>query len=216
MKYLFGIPFTSRHDLLERALESMKPLWAHAGIVGNSDRGLDALAWPVPVMRPSVPLTFSQTMNLLQRLAAELSCDVLISMHDDGQAGPGTAGRFLDAIEEALTSGRRWGVAFTAYDTLASFSMAMACEVGPWDTLLPQYFADNDYYRRINLAGYEVIETGLPVTHANGGSSTIKTDSRRMFLNSVTFPLYERYYATKWGGPPGRETYRRPFNGAIP
>lgn len=186
-----------------------------AVIVDNSDRGLDTLAWPVPVKRPPVPLTFSQTMNLLQRLAAERSCDALISMHDDAEAGPGTAERFLAVTEEAVVSRRRWGAALTAYDTLASFSMAMVREVGPWDTTLPQYFADNDYYRRIRLAGYDVIETGLQVTHANSGSSTIKSDSRRMFLNSVTFPLYERYYATKWGGPPGRETYQRPFNGPI-
>jgi len=154
-------------------------------------------------------------MNLLQRMAAERSCDSLIYMHNDAEAAPGTPERFLATLEEAVAARRRWGVAFTHYDTLAAVNMTMVSEVGPWDTLLPQYFADNDYYRRVRLAGYEVIETGLPVIHAEGGSNTIKSDRRRLFLNSVTFPLYEKYYTTKWGGSPGRETYRNAFNGAV-
>ena len=103
----------------------------------------------------------------------------------------------------------------THYDTLASFNMTMVREVGPWDTILPNYFADNDYYRRLRLAGYEVIETSLPVTHVGGGINTINSDPRRRFLNGVAYPLYERYYAAKWGGTPGREMYVQPFNGAI-
>ncbi|HEV2494499.1 MAG TPA: glycosyltransferase family 2 protein [Terriglobia bacterium] len=215
MKYLLGIPFTNRKDLLERAIASVKPLWPHALIVDNSEPGLDPAAWPVQVVPPPVPLTFSQTMNLLQRLASEGLCDALLYMHNDAEAGPGTAERLLAIAGEALVSGRRWGVAFTHYDTLASFNMTAVREVGRWDTNLPQYFADNDYYRRVRLAGYEIIETGLPVTHAAGGSNTINSDSHRLFLNGVTFPLHERYYAAKWGGLPGRETYARPFNGVV-
>ena len=215
MNYLLGIPFANREDLLERALATVKPLWPHTVIVDNSEPGLDPAAWPVRVVPSPVPLTFSQSMNLLQRLASEQSCDVLLYMHNDAEAGPGTADRLLAITDEALVSGRRWGVAFTHYDTLASFNMTMVREVGPWDTILPNYFADNDYYRRVRLAGYEMIETGLPVAHVGGGSNTINSDPRRRFLNGVAYPLYERYYATKWGGTPGRETYVQPFNGAI-
>lgn len=214
MNYLLGIPFANREDLLERAIASVKPLWSHTVIVDNSEIGLDPGAWPVRVLPTSVPLTFSQSMNFLRRLACEQSCDALLYMHNDAEAGPGTAERLVAVTSEALTSGRRWGVAFTYYDTLASFSMTMMREVGPWDAVLPQYFADNDYYRRVRLAGYEVIETGLPVAHADGGSNTLRSDARRRFVNGVTFPLYERYYAMKWGGTPGRETYLRPFDGA--
>jgi predicted O-methyltransferase YrrM len=35
-------------------------------------------------------------------------------------------------------------------------------------------------------------------------------------LSGITYPLYERYYSAKWGGPPGGEAYDRPFNGAMP
>jgi hypothetical protein len=215
MQYLLGIPFANREDLLRRAIESVKPLWRHTVIVDNSETGLIPSAWPTEVIAPHVPLSFSQTMNLLQRLAAQRGCDVLFYMHNDAEPGSGTPERLLAAVEEALVSRPRWGVAFTHYDALAAANMAMVRDVGPWDTNLPQYFSDNDYYRRIRLAGWEVMETGLPVTHLEGGSSTIKSDARRLLLNSVTFPLYERYYVVKWGGPPERETYRRAFNGAL-
>ncbi len=215
MKYLLGIPFTNREDLLERALESVKAMWPYTVIADNSEAGLDPSAWPVEVVPSSVPLTFSQSMNLLQRWAAERSCDALIYMHNDAEAGPGTAERLLEIIEEAFITDPGWGVTFTLYDTMASLNMTAVGKVGAWDITLPQYYADNDYYRRIRLAGFGVIETGLPVIHANGGSSTIKSDSRRNFLNGVTFPLYHRYYVAKWGGPPGHELYDKPFKGAI-
>ena len=214
MKYILGIPFVNRPDLLERAIQSVRPLWQHTIIIDNSDTGLDPSKWPVPVVRPPVPLTFSQTMNLLQRLAAERTCDCLLFMHNDAEAGPGTPEHLLTITEQAMASGRCWGVVFTHYDALAAFSMAMARDVGPWDTTLPQYFADNDYYRRVRLAGYETIETDLEVIHHNNASNTVKGDQRLSFLNSVTYPLYERYYSVKWGGPPGCEAYDWPFDGA--
>jgi hypothetical protein len=153
-------------------------------------------------------------MNLLHRRAGAGACRMLLYMHSDAEAGPGTTERLLEAAEEATASGRRWGAIFTLYDVLAAYNLEAFSAVGGWDTVLPQYFTDNDYYRRIRLAGFETIETGLPVTHET--SSTIRSDGVRAYMNSVTFPLYERYYAMKWGGPPGQERFTQPFNGSLP
>ena len=212
MNYLLGIPFVNQPGLLSRAVQSVAPCWPYTLIVDNADLPLDG-DWPVPVLRPHVPLSFSQTMNLLSRLAPERGCQVMLLMHNDAEADPGTAEALLAVAADALASARRWGAIWTHYDTLAAFNLAMVTEVGPWDTTLPQYFADNDYYRRIALAGYEVIDTGLPVHHH--ASQTIKSEPHRLFLNSVTFPLYEQYYVAKWGGRPGSEQFTIPFNGAL-
>ena len=67
----------------------------------------------------------------------------------------------------------------------------------------------------MRLAGFEIIETGLEVTHHNEASSTIKSDAKRAFLNSVTFPLYAEYYRQKWGGDPGSEQFIQPFNSDL-
>ncbi len=215
MRYLHGIPFVNREDLLSLAVASARPLWPHTIIVDNSAGGLSPADWPVAVLRPSLPLSFSQTMNLLQAEAAARSCDALLFMHNDAEAAAGTPERLLAALAEAHEARRRWGVAFTNYDTLAAFNTeAVAC-AGAWDTTLPQYFADNDYYRRLRLAGYEELCTGLPVTHHNDASSTVKSDPWRGHHNGVTFPLYAGYYAAKWGGAPGGESFDWPFDGAA-
>ena len=212
MRYLLGIPVVNRPDLLARAVRSAECCWPSTLIVDNSAAGLDPACWPVPILRPPVPLSFSQTMNLLQRLASERYCDALLFMHNDAEAEPGTLESLLAVVDEAVRGGRRWGVAFTHYDTLAAISLTMVPDVGPWDTALPHYFADNDYYRRVRLAGYEILDTGLGVIHHNGASSTIKSDPCRLAQHHVTFPLYESYYTQKWGGRPGQEVYRRPFD----
>lgn len=215
MRYLLGIPFVNREDLLGLAVESVRAMWPHALVVDNSEDGLRPADWPVEILRPPVPLTFSQSMNLLQRESEARACDVLIFMHNDAEAAPETPERLLAALAEAHESGRRWGAAFTNYDTLAAFDAEAAACVGPWDTTLPQYFADNDYYRRLRLHGYETLDTGLPVAHHNNASSTVKSDPWRGHHNGVTFGLYGGYYAQKWGGPPGGEAFDWPFDGAA-
>ena len=211
--YLLGVPVVLGLDLLRRAVDSVQPLWPHTIIIDNTDAGLDQADWPVHVLRPSVPLSFSQSMNLLQRLARERACQATLLLHSDAAVAPWTAQRLLEVVETAFAEHPRWGVAFTNYDTFAAFNLAMADEVGPWDTTLPHYFADTDYYRRVRLAGWELIHTGLPVAH--NPSSTINLDARRHQLHRVTFPLYAQYYTAKWGGPPDSETFDRPFDEAI-
>lgn len=220
MKYLFGIPYVNRPDLLRRAVDSVRSLWPHAVILDNSDTaelGRDSASWPIPIRRAAagVPLSFSQSMNHLLALAAESDCAALLFMHNDAEAAEGTPEALLREVERAEAAGRNWGVAFTNYDTLAAIRLKAANRIGPWDTNLPQYFADNDYYRRLRLAGWEAIETKLPVLHHNDASSTIKSDPRRNFLNGVTFPLYAEYYRRKWGGEPGGEKFTQPFDGRL-
>lgn len=218
MKYLLGIPFVNRPDLLRRALASVRLLWPHAFILDNSPAGEIAASpadWPVAVKHvPGVSLSFSQSMNFIQNAALAGDCEVCLFMHNDAEARPGVAKKLLDRLAAALAEGRNWGVAFTCYDTLAALNLRAVRKVGAWDSNLPQYFADNDYYRRLQLAGFEVIETGLPVLHHNDASSTIKSDAERAFLNAITFPLYEEYYRRKWGGTPGKETFIKSFNRA--
>lgn len=215
MKYMIGIGYANRPDLLEQALYSIRPYWDHTVIIDNSEnydlRKESFIPSQVSVYEAPVSLSFTQTMNLMQRLAMKENCDVLMFMHNDGEAEAGVPEKFLNILEEYFRSGKKWGVAFTHYDVLVAFNMEAIKEVGQWDTNLPQYFSDNDYYRRVRLAGYETPATGLSVLHHNG-SSTIKSDPYRNFINGITFPLYAKYYSAKWGGEPNREIYDSPFN----
>lgn len=74
------------------------------------------------------------------------------------------------------------------------------------------YFEDNDYYRRMTLAGFRLeIAEGCMVTH--GGSSTIKKLSQHdRAEHNRKFTLAQANFVKKWGGTPGRERYTRPYD----
>ncbi|HEX7057248.1 MAG TPA: glycosyltransferase family 2 protein [Bacilli bacterium] len=212
-EWLIGIGYVNRPDLLKRALNSISAFRHKTVVIDNSpDHNLQAHTLSVEVYTPDVPLTFSQTMNALYRLAAERGCKAAVILHNDAEPPPRTVRKFVRKVERLLRYGGRWGAVFTHYHTLAAFRLKAVRRTGEWDTFLPRYFADNDYYRRMRLAGYTIVETGLPVAHHLGGSATIKSDRELAFLNSVTFPLYEEYYKQKWGGIPGQETFLEAFN----
>jgi hypothetical protein len=210
---MLGIPVAANPQLLRRAVESVPSFWPETVIIDNTELGLDQSDFPAEVIRPSVPLTFSQSMNFLQSLARERLHRAWLFLHSDAAVCPGTADAMLEVLERAFVEQRRWGVVFTLYDAFAAFNLDMVDEIGCWDITLPHYFADVDYYRRARLAGWELITTNLSVIHDS--SAAINSDDRRRRLNEVTFPMYERYYEAKWGGSPGSEKFVLPFDGAT-
>ena len=200
------IPFVNRPDLLRLAIASVpRRLTAEPIVINNSGEPIDVQA---KVIEPSVPLTASQSLNLMHKLAKQSRVPFYFFMHNDAEAGPETIG---DLYELALRkcSRNKWGVIFTNYDALAAFNTEAFDAVGPWDTNLPQYFTDNDMYRRLRMAGYEMLESNLPVNHV--GSQTLHADPSHLLIHRISFPIYEKYYTAKWGGGPGKETYRTPW-----
>jgi hypothetical protein len=109
-----------------------------------------------------------------------------------------------------IREGRKWGTLFSAYDALAAFNTEAFREVGGWDTLLEWYASDCDMYRRVKLAGYELVESNLPVKHEP--SQTLNADPEIKRRVDLMFPFREYYYEQKWAGKPGRERFSTPFN----
>jgi GT2 family glycosyltransferase len=215
MKYIVGIPYVNRLDLLQKAIESIKPYWDHTLIIDNSDdrdlRGHD-LSSKVRIYEPPVPLTFTQSMNYIIRLAEERGCDIWMYMHSDAEAHEGTPETFLSIVESLLKEDRKWAVALTLGDTLAAYNMEAQKEIGYYDTIIRDYFADTDYYYRMELAGYERVFTPLSEKMSHFQSATINSDIRRAFINTITYPQAQAYYELKWGGPHTFEKYKTPFN----
>lgn len=200
MRFIIGIPFVNRSDLFRKAVASVP----------------DDMRWCLRMLdnstylNPSVPLSASQSINYFIHVAYSLESDVLFFMHNDAEAEPGTFEGLVEKCEQLNKDGVKWGAVFTNYDCLVAFNMKAVKEVGDWDTNFPQYFSDNDYYRRLRIAGYPTFESGLPVKHKC--SQTIHSDPDREFMNAQTFPMYAQYYAKKWGGDPGNETFLVPFD----
>ena len=205
----------NRRDLLDRAVASIPEFWPFLSIVDNSvdnspDGMCDGLPEGITIMRGPVPLTFTQSHNWFFKDAKQKGARFVIWMHTDAEAVDGGHLRLLELARQCVTADRRWGVIWTNYDSLAVVNLDMIAEIGGYDTVFPKYFCDNDHIRRMRLAGWETISSGIHTMHI--GSQTIKSDPELAFLNSITFPLYRQYYIAKWGGEPHHETYQHPFN----
>jgi hypothetical protein len=215
--YCLFIPFVNRPDLLRRGVESVRNF--SPVIIDNSSAderwSLEPLdiKFGASIVKPSVPLTFAQTMNFVMMLAERQNAHYCLVIHDDAEAGVNSGDMLLTMCREHNSKGK-WGAIFTNYDSFVALNVAACKAVGPWDANLPQYFSDCDYYRRLRLAGYQTLDSGLPVKHEP--SQTINSDKKLKFLNSITFPLYRQYYIAKWGGQPGHETFEKPFDGRCP
>jgi GT2 family glycosyltransferase len=84
-------------------------------------------------------------------------------------------------------------------------------KIGKFDErFFPAYFEDNDYIRRMDMAGVHIHhDTFLnPVLYRQSASI-----ERTPELNNGW--MYNRkYYELKWGGVPGQERFSVPFNGS--
>lgn len=160
---------------------------------------------------PSVPLSWSQSLNFAFRLTEERGGEIMLYMHSDAIAGPGAHLGLVERARKAVRDGERWGAFFTSSgDVLSAHNLRMWKDIGGLDTTLPMYYSDNDYYGRMTRAGWPIERLDLPVEHI--GSQTIHSDPVWDLRNKVTFPLYREYYRQKWGGDPGQETFTVPFN----
>ena len=207
--YAMYIPYVNRPDLLDKAFNSAWDLRANLSIIDNSKDGLDRPFPGIFVMRPPVPLTFSQTMNWMLADSRRHGASICMWMHSDAEAAEGSALALLGAARVALDAGVRWGVLFTNYDAMSAINLKAVEEVGEFDTNLQWYASDCDFYYRMKLAGWDCMETGIDVKHTP--SQTLNSDPEIKAKVDAMVPIREAYYISKWGGHPGRETFKTAF-----
>jgi GT2 family glycosyltransferase len=206
------IPFLNRPDLLDLAVRSAYKSGVDATIINNSsdDNTKGSCDW-LTIIRPPVPLTFAQSQNWMLRMAEDRQAPFYLFCHSDAEAGEGTVQKLIELAQSLTNEGRKWGVIFTNYDALAAFNTEAFREVGGWDTELSWYHSDIDMYRRLELAGYELVKSNLPVKHK--ASQTLNSDQAIKRNVDLMFPCRVAYYKAKWGGDAGSETYSVPFDG---
>lgn len=208
--FFIGISYVGGPEWTQRAVGSLGRYARNVFLVDNSDHYTGD--YGVPVTRPVVPLSHTQTHNYFRAIALERGDDFYMVMHNDAEASPEVVEALAVRATDLDLKHERWGALFTNYDALACYSTRASLEVGPWDwQLFPSYYSECDYYYRCRLAGFELIDTGLPVKHE--GSHVInEVDKWRKFLTALTFEDRAKWYVSKWGGHPGHETYTRPFD----
>ena len=97
------------------------------------------------------------------------------------------------------------------------FMISKKCfySVGPFDErFYPAYFEDNDYHYRMKLSGFKALKTRQAVYYHYG--SRTKQSSEDVRANCDAGYLQNRdYYKRKWGGLPGKEKFKKPFDGGV-
>jgi hypothetical protein len=116
--------------------------------------------------------------------------------------------RQSSAITESLLASRG-GPDFSCY--------LMTRECHTWfrfdEQFIPAYHEDNDYHRRLQLAGFGDKIFSVPIPYLHFGSGTLRNVEHVNQGWGARFTACQEYYVRKWGGLPGHETYTTPFNG---
>ncbi len=114
----------------------------------------------------------------------------------------------------AIPGSAKDGVAESEHPNFSAFVLSRHCweTVGAFDEqFFPAYFEDNDYHRRIVLAGLRAV-VHPPAMFYHFGSRTQNESCSSPIVSGGAFDKNRDYYIKKWGGPPGAETFDTPFN----
>ena len=95
------------------------------------------------------------------------------------------------------------------------FMITRSCytKVGPFDEhFIPAYREDQDYHRRMTLAGVEAVCIDIPFLHR--ASATTKRNPEKSEQVAQLDQFRKEYYSHKWGGLWPSETHTIAFQGA--
>lgn len=221
---VLGVPTLNRYDLCERLVASARAGSRppdlivvidnggalHAGAFGAAD-----VRCPVEVLTPGRNLGVGPSWNLLarkylSRFNRALICGDDVLLHQD-------------TIEMLLASMEETGADLSMPDpALSSMHQMFSCflvrqslfeKVGYFDEQFwPAYFEDNDFHRRMKIAG--AIESVARCGYEHVNSATMqKYTGAELERHHERFRACRDYYMRKWGGLPGAETFAAPFNG---
>jgi len=217
MKFSICVPTLARYDLLHKLLLSVmfstrKP--DHILIVDNGkkfeDTFIKTLDIPYVVFVPSFNLGVAASWNVLAQYSRSLDATPIIC-NDDIMFKENTLEVLTDAYTDRLILGLSGIQIFSCY----MMPLNIYNEVGQFDeTISPRYayFEDNDYHWRMRLLGYDIDQVkGAEGIHI--GSATVNSmPSNFIQEHHVKFDLARANYIRKWGGQPGEEKYRTPYN----
>jgi len=123
----------------------------------------------VNIYRSPTKQTFSQTQNLLIQLARAQGWPSFYQSHQDivvrhrnesdrRQHHAFYQGILQESRERVAAAETKWAITFFHYDWLSHVNVHAASHIGLWDTLIPWYPADCDYYSRLRMKGYQVLD----------------------------------------------------------
>lgn len=205
MKYCFGIPTLNRADLLNETLKKYVVDFPARQFIIIDNGTQDLLVHDnFLIVRPGGNLGVAASWNLIARMSFERGFDAVIIMNDDIYWGQKQD--FVDGYMETHPDDS-FSAPPAGWHTFV-LPRKVFEKVGPLDeNFYPAYYEDNDYHRRLALAGVPYIRSTFLNSEIYRRSQTIAKD-----MGVIRFSNNEDYYVRKWGGGPHQETFTKPFN----
>ena len=215
-----AIPTLSRFDCLERCLDSAlsgSVVPESITIIDNSGgklRDSDFMArYNLPnvlILTPNRNIGVGPAWNLLlTRIFAQNPDNVALISNDDVTFKQDTIEWFAK-----ITQDHTLGLVYTDAKKYALFAVRYWAfkAIGLFDEqFFPAYFEDNDYDYRARLLEVPICVLQTDFEHI--GSGTLKSwDEKRTSQHHEEFRANQARYVRKWGGRPGNEQYRVPYN----
>lgn len=207
MSFIVGIPTLLRYDLLGDAIDSIFCSQAKPDKIVVVDNGRTwEPPWkdppiPIDIFRPEKNLGVAGSWNTIHRLAGAIDT---VYMNDDAILATDSLGAMLATDGGLVTA----APTSSEIDLWACFLQRQELwdRVGEYDAeFWPAYFEDSDYRYRMKL-----LDLDRKGAKPHGGFKHARRGSGRVGLTGYVgnAARYER----KWGGPPGYERFRQPFN----
>jgi hypothetical protein len=216
-KFIF-IPVVNNFHLLEKAINSVSDnIFDKYFIFNNSNSKLTIDTKHFEVINNGCRLSFTDTQNAMREYAISNNYDYYCFMHNDGEIVDDTAERLIQMADELINAKTKWSVIFTNYDVFCAYSTECVKNIGIWGDKLwnkeqqSGYYLDNDYYRRMKLSIFKLMQLENANVLHNEHSNTIKDPNELMNWNNQQSSV-QKHYIAKWGGLPGCETFDTPFN----
>lgn len=206
-------PVIGDFELVEGMLASIDHPVGRTVIVDNSLTGWTSRAEGIEYIRPITGLGYPGGINA--GISQTPEAPWWLFCNSDIVFGPGDLAAIAERMDGAtgprVVTGTDRRLRF-AYGALNAACVSRVGLMDEW-AFYPIYFDDDDYERRCHLAGVEWVGFDGSISHA--GSRSI-ADPGRAAANGRTFPANAQAYIAKWGGLPGSETFRRPYDMAAP
>lgn len=210
---ILGIPTLCRYDLLAELIESVEKGTVRPSeyfIVDNGGQFVPDLARErIKVLSAGRNLGVSRSWNEILMYAHSSGEPAVIS-NDDIVFNDTTFEELCSGLQDpeaGVVNGHGWSL----------FGQTKMCtdKVGFYDeNFFPAYHEDCDYHWRMRLLDVKRLDVvTTPVAHV--GSATLRSNPN-LSPDSNWFQKGQMYYMRKWGGLPGKEQFREPFNGKPP
>ena len=204
------VVFVNGYDLLEKALASLQAIRESIIVVDNRDIFTQQPPPPLgyQTFKPEFPLCQAQLLTLLALRCQRDGFEWFTWSHHDSVSLFHEGETTIVKLRNLARHATNWGLIFTRYyacpdpwnhvDTMCAVNVNAVLSQGGWAWYrFPDYYSDYDLYGKLRKAGFEMIQSGLPIDHLQGGSMTAKVDGDRALVKERRWQSYMQLWADR-------------------